>query len=195
MRSLPAFRARSIAARPVARHAARLTAGLVAALAIGFAVMGATACNTAVDVLPPLGTDPTAEELSRHAARYCSRLEVCAPDQATTACLGRMTEHDDTPGGRRSSARMWNAFSSCMTLDCPGMSACFAAKTMSIDQPRKPHRPRRRCRLRLRQSQRLLPERGSAVGAVQRVLLEFSATRPRRHQSVSHPNVADPEAG
>jgi hypothetical protein len=102
-------------------------------------VFVAVACSSSVDTLPPLGADPTGEELVRHASRYCTRLETCAPDQATTSCLGRMTEHDNTPEGRRSSARMWNAFSECMTMDCVGMSACFGAKTrqLGVDQAKQ----------------------------------------------------------
>ncbi len=97
-----------------------------------FAILTAAACSSDVETLPPLGTDPSAEELVRHATRYCNRLESCAPAQANPGCVAKLTRHDDTAEGRQSSARLWNAFSGCMTLECEQMPHCFRTRMAKI---------------------------------------------------------------
>ena len=68
--------------------------------------------------------------MARHVARYCGRVETCAPGQNEGAvCAVKFLEGAKTREGRRGIAAMMNMFDSCMTMDCLSMSVCFAAKS------------------------------------------------------------------
>lgn len=78
----------------------------------------------------PLGDDPSASALRKHATRYCDRLQECAPGETDhEECVTKLMTLTDSPVDRRDAGQMFDNISECMPLGCVELTACITTNT------------------------------------------------------------------